>query len=147
MKPDIELEPIVVKNSGYVIVDKIIDGRDGNLCVIEESRTIPFAIRRVYYINHLENCVSIRGKHAHRRLQQVVFSINGSFTLHLDDGERAQDIHLFKDNVGVLLGPNLWHTMRDFSSGCILMVMASDYFDESDYIRDYDEFLQHVAQH
>lgn len=136
------LEPIRVKHSGYVILDKIIDERDGNLCVIEGMHTIPFDIKRVFYINHLENCVSLRGEHAHKMLQQVIFAINGSFTLHLDDGKSQQDIHLFKDNVGVILGAGLWHTMRDFSSGCILLCLASDYFSESDYIRSYDEFLQ-----
>ena len=139
-----ELPPITVKNSGYVVLDKIIDERDGNLCVIEESKTVPFDIRRVYYINHLENCVSLRGQHAHKHLEQVIFSINGSFTLHLDDGVNTQDLHLYKDNIGIYLGTYLWHTMSNFSSGCILLCLASDYFNEDDYIRDYNKFLEHV---
>lgn len=137
---------IEVDSSGYVEVQKINDGRDGCLNIVEGLRDVPFDIRRVYYINHLENCVSVRGRHAHRQLWQVIFCIHGSFVLDLDDGRRRQRIRLWRDNVGVVLGPRLWHEMHSFSSGCVLLVVASDYYDESDYIRDYDRFLDHVRQ-
>ena len=88
--------------------------------------------------------MSIRGKHAHRELEQVIFCLSGSFMLGLDDGNSSQKILMKRDNVGVILGKLLWHTMEDFSSGCILLVVASDYYKESDYIRDYDEFLKCV---
>ena len=137
-------EEIRVKNSGYIYLPKIIDERDGCLNIMEVGKNIPFDIKRVYYINHLEHCVSVRGKHAHKNLEQVIFCINGSFTLGLDDGRVKQNIHMWKDNVGVILGKGLWHTMSNFSSGCILMVVASDLYDESDYIRDYNQFLKFV---
>ena len=136
------MDPIKVRHSGYVTLKKIADGHDGSICVAEGLREIPFEIKRVYYINNLENCVSIRGHHAHKKLEQVIFCISGSFVLSLDDGETKQDVNMFRDNVGVVLKPGLWHTMRDFSCNCILLVFASDVFRESDYIRDYDEFLE-----
>jgi hypothetical protein len=139
------MESIIVKNSGYVELKKIHDDRDGNLIILEALRDIPFEIKRIYYINNLENSVSIRGKHAHKELEQVIFCISGSFILGLDDGVATQKILMKKDNVGVILGKLLWHTMEDFSSGCVLLVVASDYFIESDYIRDYDEFLKIVG--
>ena len=145
--PISQLPPIRVRQSGYVPLNKIHDGHDGSLCVIDAMRSVPFAIKRVYFINNLENCVSIRGKHAHRELSQVIFCISGSFVLGLDDGHEQQEIHMIRDNVGVTLGPGLWHTMHSFSSGCVLLVAASDYYDESDYIRNYDEFLAYAQSH
>lgn len=136
--------PIIVKNSGYIELKKIHDDRDGNLIIMEGNKDIPFQLKRIYYINNLENSISTRGLHAHKELEQVIFCINGSFTLGLDDGFQSQKIHMKKDNVGIILGKMLWHTMEDFSSGCILLVVASDYYDESDYIRNYDEFLKLV---
>lgn len=135
---------IKVKNSGYIELKKVVDERDGALCIMEGMRDVPFDIKRVYYINHIEHGVSVRGKHAHRTLSQVIFCINGSFVLSLDDGTNKQDVLMWRDNVGVLLGPGLWHTMHSFSSGCLLMVVAGDYYNEQDYIRDYDEFLKFV---
>lgn len=136
------MEKINVKNSGYVELPRIVDERDGVLSIMEGNKDIPFDIKRVYYINHLENLESVRGKHAHRALQQVIFCINGSFTLTLDDGQTKQDIHMWRDNIGIILGTGLWHEMHSFSSGCILLVIASDYYNEADYIRNYDEFLK-----
>ena len=142
-----DLEPLGVRHSGYVRLKKIADGHDGNLVVMEALRDVPFAIKRVYYINNLENCISVRGHHAHRTLKQVIFCLAGSFVLGLDDGERQQELHLFRDNIGVILNPGLWHTMHSFSSGCVLLVAASDYFDEADYIRDYNEFKKWLTAH
>ena len=138
------MEEILVKNSGYVILKRIVDERDGALCIMNSGKEIPFEIKRVYYINNLEHNQSIRGKHAHRELCQVIFCINGCFTLSLDDGTKKQDILMMQDNVGVILGPGLWHTMHSFSSGCVLLVAASDYYKEEDYIRDYGTFLEYA---
>ena len=133
-----------VRNSCFVTLPRIIDDRDGVLCIMNSLQEIPFDIKRMYYINNLDPRSSLRGKHAHRKLRQVIFCINGSFTLTLDDGEKQQDIFMREDNVGVILEPMLWHTMHDFSSGCVLLVAASDYYDEADYIRNYNEFIQLV---
>ena len=135
-----------VKNSGIVTLPRIIDDRDGVLCIMNSRQEIPFDIKRMYYINNLDPKSSLRGKHAHRKLRQVIFCINGCFTLTLDDGETQQDILMREDNIGVILDPMLWHTMHDFSSGCVLLVAASDYYDEADYIRNYDEFMQLVLE-
>lgn len=138
------MQEIKIKNSGYIVLNKINDSRDGSLMIAESHKDIPFDIKRVYYINNLQNCISIRGKHAHKKLNQVIFCINGSFVLHLDDGEVKQDIIMNKDNIGVILGPMLWHEMFDFSSGCVLLIFASDYYNEDDYIRNYETFINMV---
>ena len=136
---------VTVDHSGYVELPKIYDERDGHLNILEAGRHVPFAVKRLYYINHLEQCVSVRGKHAHKSLQQVIFCINGSFVLGLDDGRNTQEILMWRDNVGVMLEPGLWHVMKNFSNGCVLLVVASEVYDEGDYIRDYDEFIQWTA--
>jgi len=137
-----ELAPLRVQHSGYITLHKIADPPDGDLSVMETERDIPFAIKRVYYINHLDHRASVRGKHAHRTLRQVIFCINGSFILPLDAGTVQQDVRMCRDEVGVLLGTMLWHTMHGFSSGCVLLVVASDHYQPADYIRSYDEFLR-----
>lgn len=133
---------IRVKNSGLVRVKMIRDDRDGTLAIIESLRDVPFDIRRVYFISNLEKSVSIRGKHAHKELEQIIFCIQGSFVLGLDDGNTSQKLLLNEPNVGIRLGKMLWHTMEDFSESCVLLVVASDYYDENDYIRDYGDFLK-----
>ena len=140
------MDKIIVKNSGIITLPRIVDDRDGVLCIMNSLQEIPFEIKRMYYINNLDPKSSLRGKHAHRKLRQVIFCINGCFTLTLDDGETQQDILMREDNIGVILDPMLWHTMHDFSSGCVLLVAASDYYDEADYIRNYDEFMRLVRE-
>jgi dTDP-4-dehydrorhamnose 3,5-epimerase-like enzyme len=139
------MDSLKIRYSGYVELPKITDEPDGNLYIMEGLRNIPFEIKRVYYINSLENCDSVRGHHAHRQLEQVIFCVNGSFMLDLDDGKTKQSVPMLRDNIGIILGAGLWHEMHSFSSGCVLLVVASDYYDESDYIRDYDDFLKWVA--
>ena len=131
---------LIVRHSGVVTLQRIVDERDGVLCIMNSAKEIPFEIRRVYFINNLDSLSSLRGKHAHRKLQQVIFCISGSFTLSLDDGVTRQDVEMKRENEGIILGPMLWHTMHDFSGGCVLLIAASDYFDEADYIRNYEEF-------
>lgn len=133
-----------VKNSGLVPIKFFKDLPDGNLFIAESGRQIPFPIKRVYFINTLANPKALRGKHAHKQLEQVLFCINGSFVLQLDDGAKKQNIRLNDPAVGVRLGKMLWHTMTSFSYDCVIMVLASDHFDEKDYIRDYDTFLAAV---
>ena len=131
---------IKVKNSAFIELTKIKDGRDGILCVAEQKKEIPFEIKRVFYIFDLHDNKAIRGKHAHRKTEQAIFCINGSFEIHLDDGENKQKIKLDKPNEGLYLGTMLWNVMTKFSDDCMLLVFASDLYDESDYIRNYEEF-------
>ncbi|EKO53142.1 MULTISPECIES: sugar 3,4-ketoisomerase [Leptospira] len=140
------MDEIVVKNSGYINLKKVRDDRDGNLIILEGIKDVPFEIKRVYYINNLENSVSVRGQHAHKEIEQAIFCVSGSFTLKLDDGKTKQEILMNRDNVGVLLGRMLWHAMENFSSGCILLVVASDYYREDDYIRNYSDFIRLVEK-
>jgi len=139
-----ELPSIKVKNSGIVKLQFVEDFPDGNLAIGESLKTIPFEIKRIYYINKLLNEKAVRGKHAHKELEQIIFCINGSFKLCLDDGKIKQDIIMDNPYWGVRLGPLLWHTMENFSKDCVILVVASDYYLESDYIRSYEEFIKSV---
>ena len=120
------------------------DSPDGNLFIAESRKQVPFEIQRVYFINSLANPKAVRGKHAHRRLEQLLFCVSGSFVLHLDDGSVRQRITLNHPAYGIWLGPLLWHTMTSFSYDCVILVLASAPFDASDYVRDYDAFLGHT---
>lgn len=137
MNPRLKLR---VRHSGLVDLSFFHDPPDGNLFIAEAKRHVPFPIRRVYFINNLANRAAVRGKHAHRKLQQAIFCINGAFTLHLDDGRVRQRLLLNNPSRGVLLGPMLWHTMSGFSYDCVILVLASARFSERDYIRDYGDF-------
>jgi hypothetical protein len=131
-----------VKNSGLLALKFFKDLPDGNLFIAEAREQVPFDIKRVYFINTLANPKAVRGKHAHRKLQQAIFCINGAFSLHLDDGEQKQRFVLNDPARGILLGPLLWHTMSSFSYDCVILVLASAPFEEADYIRTYEEFKE-----
>jgi hypothetical protein len=133
-----------VRQSGLLRLKFFKDLPDGNLFIAEAGRQVPFPIERVYFINTLANPRAVRGRHAHRRLEQAIFCINGSFRLELDDGRTKQRLLLNDPACGIRLGPLLWHTMSSFSYDCVILVLASAAFDEADYIRDYPEFL-HLA--
>lgn len=122
----------------------IDDGIDGLLTVAECSRQIPFDVKRVYTITGFGDQDAVRGKHAHKKLEQAIFCIHGSFEIDLDDGTNQKKIILNRPEIGLYLGPRLWHVMKFFSSDCVILVLASDVFNESDYIRDYDEFTRYV---
>lgn len=134
-----------VKGSGLIPLQFVRDLPDGNLFIAEAIRSIPFEIKRVCYINNLANRKAVRGKHAHRLLEQVLVCVTGSFVLRLDDGFTRQRITLNDPSYGIRLGPMLWHTMSLFSHDCGILVLASDWYDEADYIRDYAEFLKMAA--
>jgi len=144
VKQKIKFPTIRVKNSGVVKMKFFNDFPDGNLVIGEGRRDIPFAIKRVYFINNLYNKIAKRGLHAHKKLEQVIFCVNGSFLLRLDDGRTQQSLRMDSPYYGVRLGPRLWHKMSDFSADCVILVLASDYFRESDYIRDYAAFQKHL---
>jgi hypothetical protein len=120
----------------------IVDGSDGKISIADSLQNIPFEIKRVYYIYDLQNLDAIRGKHAHKELEQVIFCINGSFRLGLDDGHHKEELIINQRNQGIFLGKGLWHTMTAFSKDCVLLVLASDHYKESDYIRNYEEFIK-----
>lgn len=112
----------------------------GSLIAIEENADIPFSIKRVYYIFDTLAGVT-RGLHAHRALRQVLVCVNGSCKVLLDDGMEKISVAMNKVSQGLLVDPMIWHEMHDFSTDCVLLVLASDFYDEKDYIRDYGEFI------
>lgn len=116
------------------------DGR-GGLIAIEQLKDIPFEIKRVYYIFDVTEGAQ-RGFHAHKNLQQVMFCPNGSCKIRLDDGTEKAEVLLDSPDKGLLVKSNIWREMYDFTPGTVLMVLASDYYDEGDYIRDYAEFYR-----
>jgi len=130
---------------GPVIYDFKVRGDErGSLIAIEEQRDIPFSIRRIYYIFGTQPGVT-RGLHAHRRLQQVMVCLHGKCKLQLDDGQDQTIVAMESNTRGVLIDRMVWHQMYDFSPDCVLIVLADDYYDESDYIRDYPEFERLAA--
>ncbi len=137
---------INVKNSGILKLQSFDDFPDGHLSIGESNKSVPFEIKRFYFINSLFNDRSIRGKHAHKKLEQYIFCLNGTFVLELDDGEKKQNITMTKSDFGIKLGPLLWHSMKKFSPDCIILVIANDYYDEKDYIRDYPAFISYLKK-
>jgi len=138
---------IKVKNSGIVRLTTRKDARRGDLFVAESMKNIPFAIKRVYSVNNIKDPAVVRGHHAHKKTKQVIFCANGSFKLSLDDGKRKQEIFLSTHAFGIILGPMLWHTMSGFSKDCVIVVFASEHYNEKDYIRSYEDFLKLVKKH
>ncbi len=119
---------------------KIQDPR-GNLTFIESSRHIPFDIKRVFYLYDVPGG-SDRGAHGHRHLHQFIVAMSGSFDVVLDDGQRQRRYHLNRSYHGLYVCPMMWSFLDNFSSGAVSMVLASDFYDEADYFRDYATFLQ-----
>jgi hypothetical protein len=139
------MKKIKVKNSGIIEIQSFNDFPDGFLTIGEAQKNIPFEIKRFYFINDLFNKKAVRGKHAHHKLEQYIFCVNGRFTLELDDGKNKQNILMDNPRYGVRLGRMLWHTMKKFSKDCVIAVVANMHFDEKDYIRDYEEFQRLVS--
>jgi dTDP-4-dehydrorhamnose 3,5-epimerase-like enzyme len=113
----------------------------GSLVAIESDIQIPFPIRRVYYIFGTREGVE-RGFHAHKDLQQIAIAVTGSCEIILDDGEEQKSVLLDNSTKGLYIGPGFWRVMRNFTPDCVLLVLADQHYDESDYIRSYDEFLK-----
>lgn len=128
--------------SDCCIIDlpKISDPR-GNLTFIEGGRHIPFDIKRVYYLYDVPGGAE-RGAHGHRRLQQFIVAMSGSFDVILDDGYDKRTIHMNRSYYGLYVSPMMWRDITNVSSGAVLMVLASEPYDESDYFRDYELFLK-----
>jgi dTDP-4-dehydrorhamnose 3,5-epimerase-like enzyme len=113
----------------------------GSLVALEAHKTIPFDVKRVYYIFGTKLGVS-RGFHAHRALRQVAVCVTGKCRMVLDDGHHREDVWLDSPTKGLLIGNLVWREMHDFSPDCVLLVLASEYYNEADYIRSYTEFKQ-----
>ncbi|KID57945.1 dTDP-6-deoxy-3,4-keto-hexulose isomerase [Pseudoalteromonas luteoviolacea] len=123
---------------------KSLGDERGQLVVLEGNQAVPFDIKRVYYIYGVDPQIP-RGFHAHKATQQVAICIKGSCKMLMDDGNQKTTVLMNSPTQGVLIDVMQWHEMHDFSEDCILMVLASEHYDESDYIRDYDNFLKAVS--
>lgn len=130
----------------YKLIDfKIMGDERGALIAIEENRNIPFSIKRVYYIFDTKEGVR-RGFHAHKNLKQMAICLSGSCKFLLDNGNKKEHVFLNSSNQGLFIEGLIWREIYDFTPDCVLVVLASEYYDESDYIRNYDDFLKAVIQ-
>jgi hypothetical protein len=127
-------------NCKIVELPKITDPR-GNLTFIEGGDHIPFDIRRVYYLYDVPGGAE-RGGHAHKGLHQLIIAMSGSFDVVLDDGKNKKRVHLARSYYGLYVCPMIWRELDNFSSGSVCMVLASNKYDESDYYRDYGQFMK-----
>ena len=123
----------------------IIGDNRGSLIAVENNKEIPFEIKRVYYIFNTQEGVA-RGFHAHKKLKQVAICVKGKCHMVLDDGKSRESVWLDSPEKGVFIQDLTWREMHDFSDDCVLLVLASELYNESDYIRNYDEFLLEVGK-
>lgn len=124
-----------------VELDRHHSDRKGNLSVVENGQTLPFDVKRVYYLYDVPGGEN-RGSHAHKELSQLIIAASGSFTVTLDDGKCKRSFFLNRPYQGLYVKPGMWRDLEDFSSGAVCMVLASDVYLKEDYIRDYQEFLE-----
>lgn len=137
-------EPVhMVDGCDLIELPRIHDDR-GNLTFVESERHVPFDVQRVYYLYDVPGGES-RAGHAHRDLQQLVIAVNGSFDVLVDDGETRRVVQLNRGHQGLLMKNTVWREIHNFSSGAVCLVLASMPYTESDYIRDYAEFLAYVG--
>lgn len=129
-----------LSDSRIIELPRINDHR-GNLTFIESERHIPFAIKRTYYLYDVPGGAS-RAAHGHKALHQFMIAMSGSFDVTLDDGYEKQLFHLNRSYYGLYIPPMMWRDLDNFSSGAVCMVLASDFYDENDYFRDYHHFLK-----
>jgi len=115
----------------------------GSLVALEANKTVPFEVKRVYYIFGTKPGVA-RGFHAHKNLKQVAVCVTGSCRMVLDNAKERRDVWLDSPTQGLLIEGLVWREMHDFSSDCVLLVLASEHYDEADYIRDYENFIRVV---
>lgn len=117
----------------------------GMLVALEENKEIPFQIKRVYYMYHTVESAR-RGYHAHKKLQQILVCVSGACTIHLDDGKQTEEVRLDKPYEGLYIANDIWREMYDFTEDAVLLVLASEPYDESDYIRDYQQFIKYIGE-
>ena len=139
------MEKYSVNDCSVLDLNKHHSDRKGNLTVVQNGITVPFDIKRVYYLYDVPGGES-RGSHAHRALSQLIVAASGSFRVVLDDGSAKRTFVLNRPYQGLLVKPGIWRDLDDFSSGAVCMVLASEVYQPEDYIRDYDEFISFRKQ-
>ena len=130
-----------VFDCSVIELDRHHSQRKGDISVVENSITVPFDTKRVYYLYDVPGGVD-RGGHAHKELKQLIVAASGCFTVELDDGSVKRTVTLNRPYQGLYVVPGIWRVLKDFSSGSVCLVLASEKYDPQDYIRDYDEFIE-----
>ncbi len=133
-----------VKNCSLIKLNKIEDPR-GNITFLESKKHIPFDISRVYYLYDTPSGAE-RGGHAHYDLEQLIVAVSGSFDVLIDDGQNKEIITLLRPDEGLLISSMIWRELMNFSGGAVCLVLASNFYEEADYIRDYNEFIKILNQ-
>lgn len=133
---------MTIEQCRIIHLPKVQDPR-GNLTFIEGSKHVPFDVKRVYYLYDVPGGAE-RGGHAHKELQQLIIAMSGSFDVVLDDGHRQWRFHLNRSYYGLYISSMVWRELDNFSSGSVCMALASTYYEEPDYYRDYEEFIKAV---
>lgn len=123
---------------------KTLGDERGHLVVLENNRNVPFEVKRVYYLTDTQPGVP-RGFHAHKELLQVAVCVSGKCLMKLDDGVHREEVWLDTPDKAIVIDKMVWHEMHDFSQNCVLLVLASDFYDEADYVRDYPRFLEMIG--
>ena len=136
-----------METSERTLIDlpKIFDIR-GNLTVAESLHHVPIDIKRVYWTYDIPAGES-RGGHAHKHCRELIIAVSGSFSVTIDNGKEKETYHLNHPWQGLLVETEVWRTLDDFSSGAVCLVLASDPFEETDYIRSYDQFIEYIKEH
>jgi hypothetical protein len=120
-----------------------IQSRAGNITAVQNGIEVPFEVKRIYYLYDIPGGED-RGAHAHRRLEQLIMAASGSFDITIDDGHNKKTVQLSRPYFGLHIVPGMWRNISNFSSGAICLVLASELYDASDYIRTYEEYLNYV---
>lgn len=119
---------------------QILGDERGQLIALEENKNIPFQVKRVYFMYGTKSGI-VRGKHAHKKLRQILFCVSGACSISLDDGNERIEVRMHEPSRGLVIESGIWREMYDFTADAVLMVLASEFYDEEDYIRDYDVFI------
>lgn len=139
---EVQLPVFSVQDCEIINLDRHHSARKGDICVVENARTVPFDIKRLYYLYDVP-ADAVRGGHAHKHLYQLLIAASGSFTVRLDDGKEQRSVSLKRPYQALLIKPGIWREVDDFSSGSVCMVLASELYDENDYIRNYQAFIEY----
>lgn len=134
-----------VYDCSVIELSKHHSDRKGNLSVVENEITVPFDVKRIYYLYDVPGGES-RGGHAHKELHQLIVAVSGSFSVTLDDGSIKRTYTLNRPYQGLIVVPGIWRTLDNFSSGAVCMVLASEGYSEDDYIRSYEDYIKFKKQ-